>query len=150
MAKELNAQRYDSVTFEELFNSRLDRRRTNPIARAAARLMRIIPKLPAKSDPGNMKSLPRNTAFSVIPGSNEKMYCHARKSLTNMRDGSQIGAFLRVNMLFIPPCYLLWLRRWTVLAGFGWNPHLRIEMWAPTKEKTDPPGMTTQKATART
>jgi hypothetical protein len=58
-----------------------------------------------------MKSLPRNTAFSVMPGSKEKMYCQARKSLTKMMDGSQIGAFFRVKMLVISPYYFFWISK---------------------------------------
>ena len=89
---------YYTPTFDDASGSRLDRRITIPIARAIATFMRTIPMLPAKSDPGNMNSLPRNTAFSVMPGSKEKMYCHARKSLAKMIAGSQIGAFLRVKV----------------------------------------------------
>ena len=77
--------------FEEFSGWRSDLRITIPMPRAIAKFMTIIPRPPAASDPGNMKSLPRNTAFSVIPGSKEKMYCHARESLTNTREGSQIG-----------------------------------------------------------
>jgi hypothetical protein len=97
---------YDTPILEEFSGRRADRRITIPIARAIAAFMRIIPMLPAKSDPGNMNSLPRNTAFSVMPGSKEKMYCHARKSLPKLMAGNQIGAFLRVNVLLIPPCYV--------------------------------------------
>jgi hypothetical protein len=105
--RKINYLAYDTPILEEFPGSRADQRITIPIARAIATFMRIIPKLPARSDPGNMKSLPRNTAFSVMPGSKEKMYCQARKSLTKMMDGSQIGAFFRVNVLVIPPCYLV-------------------------------------------
>jgi hypothetical protein len=80
--------------------------------------MRIIPMLPAKSDPGNMNSLPWNTAFSVMPGSKEKMYCHARKSLAKMMAGSQIGAFLRVKVLVISPYYLFWISKFATVWNF--------------------------------
>jgi len=53
------------------------------------------------SDPGNMKTLPRYTAWAVIPGSKEKMYCHAMKSRTKVSAGSHIGALRRVDTSFI-------------------------------------------------
>jgi hypothetical protein len=40
-----------------------------------------------------MNNLPRKTASSVMPGSKEKMHCHAMKSLTKISAGNQTGAF---------------------------------------------------------
>jgi hypothetical protein len=56
-------------------------------------LRAIGAKPPDKREPGSMNNLPRKTAYSVMPGSKEKMYCHARKSLTKISAGNQTGAF---------------------------------------------------------